>query len=42
MGAYDLKLERKDDVPFEEQLRGFEEVIKAGKVRWVSSSAQFQ
>jgi aryl-alcohol dehydrogenase-like predicted oxidoreductase len=35
MSSYDIKLERKDDVPFEEQLRGFEEVIKAGKVRHV-------
>lgn len=31
--AYDINLERPDDVPFEEQLRGLENVIKAGKVR---------
>lgn len=30
--GYDAALEREDDVPFEEQLRGFEDVIKAGKV----------
>ncbi len=33
MSSYDLKLERPDSVPFEEQLRALEEVIKAGKVR---------
>ena len=27
-----MNLERPDDVPFEEQLRGLEAVIKAGKV----------
>ena len=30
--AYDSNLERPDDVPFEEQLRGLDAVIKAGKV----------
>ena len=30
--AYDVNLERPDDVPFEEQLRGLEAVVKAGKV----------
>ena len=30
--AYDPANERPDDTPFEEQLRGLEEVIKAGKV----------
>ena len=30
--AYDVNQERPDDVPFEEQLRGLEAVIKAGKV----------
>jgi hypothetical protein len=30
--AYDPANERPDDIPFEEQLRGLEEVIKAGKV----------
>lgn len=32
-GPYDAAQERPDDVPFEEQLRGMERVIKAGKVR---------
>lgn len=31
-GAYDIKQERTGDVPFEDQLRGLEEVIKSGKV----------
>lgn len=31
--AYDMNQERPDAVPFEEQLRGLENVIKAGKVR---------
>jgi hypothetical protein len=31
-GSYDAALERADDVPFEEQLRGLEDVIVAGKV----------
>lgn len=31
--AYDVNQERPDAVPFEEQLRGLENVIKAGKVR---------
>jgi hypothetical protein len=30
--AYDANLERPDDVPFEEQLRGLDAVIRAGKV----------
>ena len=30
--VYDVKLERAGDIPFEEQLRGLEQVIKAGKV----------
>lgn len=30
--AYDVKLERKDSVPFEEQLMGLEEVVRSGKV----------
>ncbi len=30
--AYDPSLERPDPVPFEEQLRGLEEVVRAGKV----------
>ena len=32
-GAYDINQERPDDVPFEEQLRGLENVVKAGKAR---------
>ena len=31
-GVYDHKKEREGDVPFEEQLKGLEKVIKAGKV----------
>lgn len=31
-GAYDIANERQGDIPFEDQLRGLEEVIKAGKV----------
>lgn len=31
--AYDVANERPDDIPFEEQLRGLETVVKAGKVR---------
>lgn len=31
--AYDPSLERPDPVPFEEQLQGLEEVVRAGKVR---------
>ncbi|GLI63769.1 hypothetical protein VaNZ11_006844 [Volvox africanus] len=38
MGPYDPKNERPDTVPFEEQLRGLEEVIKAGKVRYIGVS----
>jgi hypothetical protein len=30
--AYDIANERQGDMPFEEQLRGLEDVIKAGKV----------
>ena len=29
---YDINQVRSDDVPFEEQLRGLENVVKAGKV----------
>jgi len=29
---YDIKNERDDDIPFEEQLRGIENVMKQGKV----------
>lgn len=37
--SYDIALERPDDgVGFEETLRGFEDVIKAGKVRYVGVS----
>lgn len=38
MSSYDKKFERQEDVPFDEQLRGLEEVIKAGKVRYVGVS----
>lgn len=38
-GAYDIANEREGDVPFEEQLRGLEDVIKAGKV-WVGGWAR--
>jgi aryl-alcohol dehydrogenase-like predicted oxidoreductase len=31
--AYDQANEREDDVPFEEQLRALDNVIRAGKVR---------
>lgn len=37
-GAYDIANEREGDIPFEEQLRGLEEVVKAGKVRYVGVS----
>eukprot|EP00197_Chlamydomonas_leiostraca_P005555 CAMPEP_0202867978 /NCGR_PEP_ID=MMETSP1391-20130828/9902_1 /ASSEMBLY_ACC=CAM_ASM_000867 /TAXON_ID=1034604 /ORGANISM="Chlamydomonas leiostraca, Strain SAG 11-49" /LENGTH=386 /DNA_ID=CAMNT_0049548071 /DNA_START=29 /DNA_END=1189 /DNA_ORIENTATION=- len=37
-GAYDAAQERQGDVPFEEQLQGMEDVIKAGKVRWIGVS----
>ena len=30
--SYDVANERKEDIPFEEQLRGLEKVVKAGKV----------
>jgi hypothetical protein len=33
---YDIKNERSGDIPFEEQLRGLEEVVKAGKVKKAS------
>lgn len=36
--AYDPSLERPDPVPFEEQLQGLEEVVRAGKVRYVGVS----
>lgn len=36
--SYDASLERPDDVPFEEQLRGLEKVIQAGKVRYIGVS----
>ncbi|GBF92777.1 aldo keto reductase [Raphidocelis subcapitata] len=36
--AYDIANEREGDVSFEEQLRGLEEVVKAGKVRYVGVS----
>lgn len=36
--GYDAALEREGDVPFEEQLRGLERVVAAGKVRWVGLS----
>lgn len=31
--SYDVALEREGDIPFEEQLRGLDAVVKAGKVR---------
>ncbi|EFJ49001.1 hypothetical protein VOLCADRAFT_80874 [Volvox carteri f. nagariensis] len=37
-GPYDPKNDRPETIPFEEQLRGFEEVIKAGKVRYIGVS----
>ncbi|GIL87557.1 hypothetical protein Vretimale_14755 [Volvox reticuliferus] len=37
-GPYDPKNERSDTVPFEEQLQGLEEVVKAGKVRYIGVS----
>lgn len=33
--AYDIANERPDDIPFEEQLKALEAVIKAGKVQTV-------
>lgn len=36
--SYDISLERDDDVPFEEQLRGLEKVIQSGKVRYIGVS----
>jgi aryl-alcohol dehydrogenase-like predicted oxidoreductase len=36
--AYDIANEREGDIPFDEQLRGLEEVVKAGKVRYVGVS----
>ncbi|KIZ07436.1 Aldo/keto reductase family [Monoraphidium neglectum] len=36
--TYDIANEREGDVPFEEQLRGLEDVVKAGKVRYVGVS----
>lgn len=35
---YDPSKERPDDVPFEEQLRGLQKVVEAGKVRYVGVS----
>lgn len=35
---YDINQHRPNDVPFEEQLRGLENVIKAGKVRYIGVS----
>ncbi len=36
--AYDAANEREGDIPFEEQLRGLERVVKAGKVRHIGVS----
>ena len=36
--TYDAALEREGDIPFEEQLRGLEAVVAAGKVRYVGLS----
>ncbi|GAX79988.1 hypothetical protein CEUSTIGMA_g7427.t1 [Chlamydomonas eustigma] len=36
--SYDIKNERKGDISFEEQLRALEEVVKAGKVRYIGVS----
>eukprot|EP00195_Chlamydomonas_chlamydogama_P008782 CAMPEP_0202895972 /NCGR_PEP_ID=MMETSP1392-20130828/5060_1 /ASSEMBLY_ACC=CAM_ASM_000868 /TAXON_ID=225041 /ORGANISM="Chlamydomonas chlamydogama, Strain SAG 11-48b" /LENGTH=332 /DNA_ID=CAMNT_0049581173 /DNA_START=217 /DNA_END=1215 /DNA_ORIENTATION=- len=35
---YDIKLERPGDVPFEEQLRALQEVVRVGKVRYIGVS----
>ncbi|PSC73609.1 aldo-keto reductase-like [Micractinium conductrix] len=37
-GGYDIANEREGDVPFEEQLRGMERVVMAGKVRHIGVS----
>jgi len=37
-GVYDVKNEREGDIPFEEQLKALEKVIKQGKVRYVGVS----
>ncbi|GFR52902.1 hypothetical protein Agub_g15546 [Astrephomene gubernaculifera] len=37
-GPYDVGQERPDAVPFEEQLRALEEVVRAGKVRYIGVS----
>jgi aryl-alcohol dehydrogenase-like predicted oxidoreductase len=37
-GTYEYSQEREDDIPIEEQLRGLEEVVKAGKVRHIGLS----
>lgn len=37
-GVYDAKNEREGDVPFEDQLRALEKVIKEGKVRYIGVS----
>lgn len=36
--VYDPKEERDDDIPFEEQLKALEKVVKAGKVRYIGVS----
>lgn len=36
--AYDVGAEREGDIPFEEQLKGLETVIKQGKVRYIGVS----
>eukprot|EP00879_Flechtneria_rotunda_P028673 GHRR01030881.1.p1 GENE.GHRR01030881.1~~GHRR01030881.1.p1 ORF type:complete len:299 (+),score=67.86 GHRR01030881.1:161-1057(+) len=36
--AYDIANERPGSIPFDEQLRGLEEVVKAGKVRYIGVS----
>lgn len=37
-GPYDVSKEREGDIPFEEQLRGLQDVVQAGKVRYVGVS----
>lgn len=41
-GVYDAKNEREEDVSFEEQLKGLEKVIKAGKVSQICFSLCLQ
>ena len=36
--AFDITKERSSDVPFEEQLRAFEELVREGKVRYIGVS----